>query len=49
MLELTATLDGLVARQLAARHSLHAAAIDEGSRLEDLRDRVEALEEVREL
>ncbi|PRQ03802.1 serine/threonine-protein kinase [Enhygromyxa salina] len=45
MLELTATLDALVARQAAAHHAAH----DSHAELDDLRNRVEALEEVHRL
>jgi tRNA A-37 threonylcarbamoyl transferase component Bud32 len=49
MLELTATLDALVARQAAARQALRGAEHEGHSELADLRDRVEALEEVQRL
>jgi tRNA A-37 threonylcarbamoyl transferase component Bud32 len=49
MLELSATLDALVARQTAARGAAKGAEIERGSELEELRDRVEALEEIRRL
>jgi tRNA A-37 threonylcarbamoyl transferase component Bud32 len=47
LLELSATLDALVARQLAAGQARRGVAIDRSSALDELRDRVEALEEVR--
>jgi hypothetical protein len=46
MLELTATLDALVARVAAARSALRGAALDESEGLEQLRCNIEALEEV---
>jgi hypothetical protein len=46
MLELTATLDALVARVAAARSALRGATIDDRSELEQLRHDIEALEEV---
>lgn len=46
MLELTATLDALVARAAAARSALRGATIDDRSELEQLRHDIEALEEV---
>ncbi|MFO7567556.1 MAG: serine/threonine-protein kinase [Enhygromyxa sp.] len=46
MLELSATLDALVARQTAARQATRGAQLEQGSQLDELRDRVEALEEV---
>ena len=49
MLELTATLDALVARQAAARQALRGSKHESHSELDELRDRVEALEEVRSL
>ena len=49
MLELAATLDALVSRQAAAKQAIEGARIDADSRLDELRDRVEALEEVRQL
>jgi hypothetical protein len=49
MLELTATLDALVARQTAARQASRGAELEQRSELDELRTRVEALEEVRSL
>jgi tRNA A-37 threonylcarbamoyl transferase component Bud32 len=49
MLELTATLDALVARIAAARSALRGSAIDDRSELEQLRHDIEALEEVQRL
>jgi len=49
MLELTATLDALVARQTAARQATRGAALEQRSELDELRDRVEALEEIQRL
>jgi hypothetical protein len=49
MLELTATLDALVARQAAARQAVRGADLASHSELDQLRDRVEALEEVHRL
>lgn len=49
MLELTATLDALVARQTAAQQAVRGNALEQGSQLDELRDRVEALEEVHNL
>lgn len=46
MLELTATLDALVARVAAARSALRGATIEDRSELEQLRHNIEALEEV---
>jgi tRNA A-37 threonylcarbamoyl transferase component Bud32 len=46
LLELTATLDALVARQTAARQTTRGVALEQGSQLDELRDRVEALEEI---
>ncbi len=46
LLELTATLDALAARQLAARQALRENVAHERSRLDELRARIEALEEV---
>jgi tRNA A-37 threonylcarbamoyl transferase component Bud32 len=46
MLELTATLDALVARIAAAQSALRGATIDDRSELEQLRHDIEALEEV---
>jgi hypothetical protein len=46
MLELTATLDALVARVAAARSALRGAALDESEGLEQLRHNIEALEDV---
>lgn len=46
LLELTATLDALAIREASAKHALRAAEIDETSELDQLRARVEALEEV---
>ncbi|PRQ02877.1 Serine/threonine-protein kinase PknB [Enhygromyxa salina] len=48
MLELSATLDALLARSVAAERALRGAA-SEGSSLARLRDRVEALEEVQRM
>ena len=49
LLELSATLDALVARQLAAQQASRGAAVEQRSELDELRDRVEALEEVQRL
>lgn len=49
MLELTATLDALVARIAAAQSALRGAAIDDRSELDQLRHDIEALEEVQRL
>jgi len=49
MLELTATLDALVARKSAAGGTLRGAEIEAVSELDELRNRVEALEEVHRL
>lgn len=49
MLELTATLDALVARQTAAQQATRGLALEQGSQLDELRDRVEALEQVHRL
>ncbi|KIG14710.1 Serine/threonine protein kinase PrkC, regulator of stationary phase [Enhygromyxa salina] len=49
MLELTATLDALVARQAAARQVVSGAERESHAELDALRDRVEALEEVHRL
>lgn len=46
MLELTATLDALVARVAAAKSALRGSEIDDRSELEQLRHNIEALEEV---
>jgi hypothetical protein len=46
MLELTATLDALVARIAAAQSALRGATIEDRSELEQLRHDIEALEEV---
>jgi tRNA A-37 threonylcarbamoyl transferase component Bud32 len=46
MLELTATLDALVARIAAAKSALRGATIEDRSELEQLRHNIEALEEV---
>ncbi len=47
MLELSATLDALVARQTAARLVTRGVEFEQASELDELRDRVEALEEIR--
>jgi hypothetical protein len=49
MLELSATLDALVARQSAARAAQRGAELERRSELDELRHRVEALEEVKRL
>lgn len=49
MLELTATLDALVARQTAARQATRGVELEQRSELDELRDRVEALEEIQRL
>lgn len=49
MLELTATLDALVARQAAAAVAVRGAEREPHAELDALRDRVEALEEVHRL
>jgi hypothetical protein len=46
LLDLTATLDALVSRQRAASQALRVAELERDSSLDELRDRVEALEEV---
>jgi hypothetical protein len=46
MLELTATLDALVARIAAAQSALRGATLDDRSELDQLRHDIEALEEV---
>jgi hypothetical protein len=49
MLELTATLDALVARKTAAQQATRGAELEQGSALDELRDRVEALEQIKQL
>jgi hypothetical protein len=49
MLELNATLDALVARKTAAQQATRGAELEQRSELDELRHRVEALEQVKDL